>query len=90
MTKIEDALAFLDAAPVAVYALAGAPILLVLVLVLRLVAGGKPDAAAVAKKTDAPVPDDAPATNGASAGRGEIQADEDEDTGVRRRTRREQ
>lgn len=88
--KVDDALAFLDATPAAVYAMVGAPIVLVLVLVLRLVAGGsKPDAAAVAKKTDAPVPDDAaPAANGSS--RGEIQADEDEDTGVRRRTRREQ
>lgn len=89
--KVQAALAYLEATPTAVYALVGAPLLLVVVLVLRLVAGGsKPDAAAVAKKTDAPVPDDAaPATNGASAARGEIEA-EDEDTGVRRRTRREQ
>lgn len=90
--KVGDALAFLDATPAAVYAVVGTPLVLVLVLVLRLVAGGsKPDAVAVAKKTDAPVPDDAaPATNGASTARGEIEADDDEDTGVRRRTRREQ
>ncbi len=90
---IEQVLTTLEKTPMAVFAIVGTPLLLVLLFVLRLFSGkSTPDAAAHAKKTDAPTADDAaPATNGAaSTATGEIQADEDEDTGVRRRTRREQ